>query len=114
MAAILSPKRPGETIHTSTVIERSTGGKVVSAPGLSLSAVAGFGGVDAEGLAEAPSPQRGNDHGVAALHPLHPAEIEVASGGSGAQRTRDVRASLGPIKAESARVAAVRTRRGKL
>src|SRR2546427_6881302 len=42
------------------------------------------------------------------------AEIEVALGHRGAYRTRDVWASLGPIEAESAKVAAGRTQCGKL
>src|SRR5256884_3862367 len=76
--------------------------------------VAWFGHVDAKGLPEAPPPQRGDDHGVAALHPFHPAEIEVALGDRGPDRTRDVWASLGPIEAQSAQVAEGRTRGGKL
>src|SRR2546423_4351814 len=74
--------------------------------------VAWFGHVDAKGLPEAPPPQRGDDHGVAALHPFHPAAIEVALGDRGPHRTRDVWASLGPIEAESAKVAAGRTQPG--
>src|SRR2546427_2315517 len=42
------------------------------------------------------------------------AEIEVALGHRGAYRTRDVWASLGPIEAESAKVAVGRTQCGKL
>jgi len=72
------------------------------------------GRVDAEGLLEAPSSRRGDDYGVAALHPLHPAEIEVALGDRGPYGTRDVWASLGPIEAESAKVSAGRTQCGKL
>jgi hypothetical protein len=48
---------------------------------------------------------------VAALHPFHPAEIEVPLGDRGPDRTRDVWASLGPIEAESAEVAAGRMRK---
>jgi hypothetical protein len=51
---------------------------------------------------------------VAALHPFQPAEIEVTRGDRGPYRTRDVWASLGPIQAESAKVAAGRTQCGKL
>src|SRR5207253_7836539 len=63
---------------------------------------------------ESPPPQRGDDDGVAALHPFHPAEVEVALGDRGPDRTRDVWASLGPIEAESAQVTERRTRGGKL
>src|SRR5262249_59955475 len=75
---------------------------------------AGFGRVDAEGPEEAPPPQRGDDDGLAVLHPFHPAQIEVPSRDRGPDRTRDVWASLGPIEAESAKVAAGRTQPGKL
>jgi hypothetical protein len=51
---------------------------------------------------------------MAALHPFHPAEIEATLGGRGPYRTRDVWASLGPIEAESAKMAAGRTQRPKL
>jgi hypothetical protein len=46
---------------------------------------------------------------VLALHPFHPAEIEAALGDRGPYRSREVRASLGPLEAESATVAAGRT-----
>ena len=85
-----------------------------SAARLAAPAAAWSGRVDAEGPLEALSSQRGDDYGVAALHPLHPAEIEVARGDRGAYGTRDVWASLGPIEAESAKVAAGRTQCGKL
>src|SRR5256885_5787781 len=96
-------------MNTSTVIEASTGGS--SAARLTFPAVAWFGRVDAEGLVEAPPSRRSDDYGVAALHPFHPAEIEVALGDRGPDRTRDVWASLGPIEAESAEVAAGRMRK---
>src|SRR6185503_18376165 len=56
-----------------------------------------LGEVDAEGLAESPSSQRGDDDGVAARRPLHPAEIEEAPGQRRPERTREVRAAFGPI-----------------
>ena len=99
-------------MNTSTVIEASTG--VPQRARLAFPAVAWFGRVDAEGLVEAPPSQRADDYGVAALHPLHPAEIEVALGDRGPYRTRDVWASLGPIEAESAKAAVGRTQCGKL
>src|SRR5207245_1927810 len=43
-----------------------------SATRLAFPAVTWFGRVDAEGLLEAPAPRRGDDYGVAALHPFHP------------------------------------------
>jgi hypothetical protein len=62
---------------------RSDAAASSSAARLVFPAVAWFGRVDAEGLPEAPPSQRGDDDGVAALHPLHPAEIEVALGDRG-------------------------------
>jgi hypothetical protein len=44
---------------------------------------------------------------------LDPAEIEEVLGDRGPERASDVRATLGPIEAESAKVAAGRTPRGK-
>ncbi len=85
-----------------------------SAARLAFPAVAWLGRVDPEGSVKAPPSQRGDDYGVAALHPLHPAEIEVALGDRGPYRTRDVWASLGPIEAQSAKVAVGRTQCGKL
>jgi hypothetical protein len=41
---------------------------------------------------------------VAAFHFLDPAEIEEVLGDRGPERTGDVRAALGPIEAESAKV----------
>src|SRR5207249_4799455 len=111
-AAILHPKRSDASMNTSTVIEASTGGS--SAARLTFPAVAWFGRVDAEGLVEAPPSRRSDDYGVAALHPFHPAEIEVALGDRSPYRTRDVWASLGPIETQSAKVAAGRTQCGKL
>src|SRR5262244_346625 len=70
--------------------------------------------VDGEGLLETTPSQRGDDHGVATLHPFHPAEIEVARGQRGPYRTRDVWASLGPIEAESAQVVTGRAGCAKL
>src|SRR5262249_31967614 len=61
-----------------------------------------FTSVDAEGLLE-PAPSQGrDDHGMAAPHPLDPAEIEEALGNRGPERTRDMWAALGPIKTEPA------------
>src|SRR6266567_85952 len=85
-----------------------------SAARLAFPAVTWFGRVDAEGLLEAPASRRGDDYGVAALHPFHPAEIEVTLGDRGPYRTRDVWASLGPIEAESAKVTTGRTQCGNL
>src|SRR5262249_23515282 len=76
--------------------------------------VAWLGRVDTEGPEEAPPSQRGDDDGLAVLHPFHPAEIEVAPGDRRSYRTRDVWASLGPVEAESAKVVAGRTQSGKL
>src|SRR5438477_10282715 len=95
MAASLHPKRLDAPMSTSTVIEALLRR-------------------DAECLLESPPPQPGDDDGVAPLHPFHPAEIEVALGDRGPDRTRDVWASLGPIEAESAQVAEGRTPGGKL
>ena len=50
---------------------------------------------------------------MAALHPFHPAEIEVALGDRDPDRPRDVWASLGPIEARPAQLAAPRTQCGK-
>jgi hypothetical protein len=94
-------------MNTSTVIE-------AAAARLTFPEVAWFGRVDAEGLLEAPPSQWGDDYGVAAPHPFHPAEIEVALGDRGPYRSRDVWTSLGPIEAESAKVSAGRTQCGKL
>jgi hypothetical protein len=55
-----------------------------------------FGSVGAEGLPETLPSQWGDDYGVAALHPFQPAEIEVAIGDRGPQRTREMWASLSP------------------
>src|SRR5262245_42645956 len=106
-AVILYPKRPGAPLCTSTVIEASRGDFFGGR--LAFPAVAWFGGVDAEGLPEASPSQRGDDDGVAALHPFDPAEIEAALADRRPNRPRDVRASLGPIEAESAEVPAGRT-----
>jgi len=54
--------------------------RVASAARLAWSAVAWLGGIDAEGLPKAASAERGDEYGVAALHPLQPAEIEEALG----------------------------------
>src|SRR5215813_7342015 len=88
-------------MSTSMVIEAST-------------SIAWLGRVDAEGPEESPPSQRGDDDGLALLHPLNPAEIEVAPGHHGPDRTCDMRASLGPIEAESTNVAAGRTQPGWL
>ncbi len=85
-----------------------------SAAQLAFPAVAWFGRVDPEGLLEAPPARRGDDYGVAALHPFYPAKIEAALRDRDPYRTRDVWASLGPIEAESAEGAAGRTQCGKL
>ena len=50
---------------------------------------------------------------MAVLHFLDPAEIEEVLGDRGPERASDVRATLGPIEAESAKVAAGPTPRGK-
>src|SRR5262245_18374827 len=124
MAAILHPKRSDASMSTSTAIEVSPGVPCHArmpgawrrwlAVGLAFPAIAWFGRVDAEGLPEAPPSQWRDDDGVAALHPFRPAEIEVALGERGPDRTRDVGAPLGPIEAEPANVAAGRTQCAKL
>ena len=99
-------------METSTVIEASIGAVTAassSAGGLLFPAVSCFERVDAEGLLEASPPRRGDEHGVAVLDSLQPAEIEVARGDGGPHRTRDVWTSLGPVEAESAKVAERRT-----
>src|SRR5271169_3728868 len=89
--AILYPRRSDAAMNTSIAIETLPS---FSAARPAFPAVAWFGSVDAEGLPEAPPSQWGDDYGVAALHPFQPAEIEIASGDRGRQRTRDVWASL--------------------
>ena len=71
-----------------------------------LHAVTRSGGVDPEGLPAPPLPQRGDDHGVAALHPFNPAQIEAALRDRDRHHARDVWAPLGPVEAESAEAAA--------
>src|SRR5262249_57224942 len=73
----------------------------------------GRGRVDPEGLKKPPPARRGDDDGVAARHSVDPAEVEAARGDGHPHRTGDVRASLGPIEAESAEVAAPGPRGGK-
>src|SRR5215470_448576 len=125
MPAILYPKRPDASRRTSTVIEASTGALDARSGtggssrgaflggGLARPTIVRLGRVDAEDLLEPAPSQPGNDHRVAALYPFHPTEIEVALRDRGPHRPRDVRASFGPIEAESAQ-AAGRTPRGQL
>src|SRR5215475_3118280 len=125
MPAILYPKRPDASRRTSTVIEVSTGaldarpgvggssGGAFLGGGLARPTIVRLGRVDAEDLLEPAPSHPGNDHGVAAFHPFHPTEVEVALGHRSPQRSRDVRASFGPIEAESAQPAG-RTPRGQL
>ena len=98
-------------METSTVIEASIGGRdrepSSSAGDYAFLAVSWFERVDAEGLLEASPPRRGDERRRGCADSLQPAEIEVARGGGGPHRTRDVWTSLGPIEAESAKVAAV-------
>src|SRR6266404_7902917 len=104
MAAIVHPKWSDAPMHTSTATEASTSvfcGRLVRTRRCQRSP-------------ESPAGPMGDDYGVAALHPFHPAEIEVALGDRGPYCSRDVWASLGPIEAESAKVAAGRTQLGKL
>src|SRR5262245_49712303 len=130
MAAIVPPKRSDMPMSTSTAIEAfpgvpraaqqaraaSRGVRNETAPATpsAFPAVAGLGRVDAEALLESTPPRRGDDHGVAAPHPFHPAEIEVTRGERGPHRTRDVWPALGPIEAEPAKGAAGRTPGGKI
>src|SRR5262249_540537 len=86
------PKRAVAPIDTSIVIESSR-----------------LRNLDAEGLPEAPLSNRRHDDGVVLLRPFHPAEIQEAVGARSPDRAGDVRASLGPIEAESAKTAAGRT-----
>src|SRR5204863_8400906 len=104
VAGTVHLKRLDASMNTSTAIEVSLGGFLPDgkAPGsvarLAFPAVAWFGRVDAEGLLEASPSQRGDEYGVAARHPFHPPEIEVALGDRDPYRTRDVWPSLGPIE----------------
>src|SRR5690349_18040812 len=85
-----------------------------SAARLALPALARLGGVDAEHLQEPPPSRRGDENGVAALHPFHPAEIEAARGDRGGHRAREMRASLGPVETEPGETVASRARCGEL
>src|SRR5262249_37594518 len=109
-AAIVHPKRSTPPIDTSMVIEASTS----AWSRLALLTVARLGRVDTEDLPEPAPSQRRDDDGLALLHPLRPAQIEAAPGDGRPHRAGDVRATLGPIEAEPAVVAAGRTPSGEL
>ena len=71
------------------------------------------GSIDAERLLKPSTSYWGDDYCVAVFHFLDPAEIEEVLGDCGPERTGDVRAALGPIEAESAKVTAGGMSRGK-
>jgi hypothetical protein len=81
---------------------------------LTFRAAGVFGHVDVERLPETALSQRSDDHGTAVLHSFRPAEIEAAFSDGGPDRTSNAWASLGPIEAESAEMAAGRTQGGKV
>src|SRR5262249_25066703 len=93
---------------------RADGGLSAPFDSLARPAIAGRGPADPARLLEATPARCGDGNGVALLHPLDPAEVEAAPGERDSDRARDVRASLGPVEAESAEVAAGRAQGGKV